>query len=72
MARVISLLGKGGVGKSTLTLAMAQAEARRGKRVLVLSLETVSTIGLLLDTRLGASLPKSNRTCGRCTSVPPP
>ncbi|UFP95712.1 ArsA family ATPase [Gloeobacter morelensis] len=53
MARVISLLGKGGVGKSTLTLAMAQAEARRGKRVLVLSLETVSTIGLLLDTRLG-------------------
>ncbi|AGY59775.1 ArsA family ATPase [Gloeobacter kilaueensis] len=52
MARVLSLLGKGGVGRSTLTLAMARTEARRGRRVLVVSLEPVSAVGLLLDTRL--------------------
>jgi len=53
MARVISLLGKGGTGRSTLTLAMARTEARRGKRVLIVNLEPTSTIGLLLDVPLG-------------------
>jgi len=54
MARVISLLGKGGTGRSTLTLAMAQAEARRGKKVLVISLEPLSAIGHYLDVNLSA------------------
>lgn len=54
MARVISLMGKGGSGRSTLTLAMARAEAQRGKRVLVVSLEALSTIGALLDVSLTA------------------
>ncbi|MBC8121514.1 MAG: ArsA family ATPase [Gemmatimonadaceae bacterium] len=54
MARVISLLGKGGTGRSTLTLAMAQAEARQGKRVLLISLELASTIGSLLEQTLSA------------------
>ncbi len=52
MGRVISLLGKGGVGRSTLALAMARSEARRGKQVLIISLEPVSAIGLMLDVRL--------------------
>jgi anion-transporting ArsA/GET3 family ATPase len=50
--RLIFVTGKGGVGKSTVTAAVASALARRGKRVLAVETDTYSALAELLDVRL--------------------
>lgn len=45
--RFIINTGKGGVGKTTLSIAMAQAFARRGQRALVMQMNVPDTIGPL-------------------------
>lgn len=45
--RFIINTGKGGVGKTTLSIAMAQAFARRGKRALVMQMNVPDKIGPL-------------------------
>jgi anion-transporting ArsA/GET3 family ATPase len=52
-ARLVIVAGKGGVGKTTVTAAMAVAASRLGRRVLVVELEGASGLGPLL----GASSP---------------
>lgn len=44
---VLLVTGKGGVGKSTVTVAMARLAAQRGQRVLLVELESVSRVGPL-------------------------
>ena len=50
--RLIFVTGKGGVGKSTVTAAIASALARRGKRVLAVETDTYSALAELLDVKL--------------------
>jgi anion-transporting ArsA/GET3 family ATPase len=45
---LVIVAGKGGVGKTTVTAAMAIAAARVGRRVLVIELEGASSLGPLL------------------------
>ncbi len=46
--RLLVVIGKGGVGKSTVSAALALAAARRGKRVLVCEINTKERISALL------------------------
>jgi anion-transporting ArsA/GET3 family ATPase len=48
--RFLFVTGKGGVGKSTVTAALALAMARRGKRVLVTACDAKERISLLLGS----------------------
>jgi len=48
--RLVIVAGKGGVGKTTVTAAMAVAAARLGRRVLVVELEGASGLGPLLGS----------------------
>ena len=48
--RLVIVAGKGGVGKTTVTAAMALAAARVGRRVLVVELEGASGLGPLLGS----------------------
>ncbi len=48
--RLVIVAGKGGVGKTTVTGAMAVAAARLGRRVLVVELEGASGLGRLLGS----------------------
>lgn len=50
-ARLILVTGKGGVGKSTVSAAMAIAAARSGRRVLLVELGARPVMGDLLDGR---------------------
>jgi anion-transporting ArsA/GET3 family ATPase len=50
-ARLVIVAGKGGVGKTTVTAAMAIAASRLGRRVLVVELEGASGLGPLLGAR---------------------
>ncbi len=52
MRDTIFFLGKGGVGKTTLSSALALALARRGKRVLVASLDPAHNLGDTLKVKL--------------------
>lgn len=45
-------LGKGGVGKTTMSAAFALAMARSGKRVLIASLDPAHNLGDVLDAKL--------------------
>ena len=45
--RFLLVTGKGGVGKSTVALALAREAARRGRRVLLMQLHTQDRLGLL-------------------------
>jgi arsenite-transporting ATPase len=48
--RLVIVAGKGGVGKTTVTAAMAVAAARLGQKVLVVELEGASGLGPLLGS----------------------
>ena len=48
--RLVIVAGKGGVGKTTVTAAMAVAAARLGRRVLVVEVEGASGLGPLLGS----------------------
>ena len=52
MRNTIFFLGKGGVGKTTLSSAFALALARKGKNVLVASLDPAHNLGDALETTL--------------------
>lgn len=51
---VLLVTGKGGVGKSTVAVALARLAASRGKRVLLVELESVSHAGPLFKRPVGA------------------
>ena len=50
---MVFFLGKGGVGKTTLSSATACALARQGQRVLIASLDPAHNLGDVFETRLG-------------------
>jgi anion-transporting ArsA/GET3 family ATPase len=55
--RLLVVIGKGGVGKSTVSAALALAAARQGKRVLVCEVNTKERVSVLLDARpVGAQI----------------
>lgn len=49
--RLLVVIGKGGVGKSTVSAALALAAARAGKRVLVCEVNTKERVSALLEAR---------------------
>ncbi|MFP8871152.1 MAG: ArsA-related P-loop ATPase, partial [Myxococcota bacterium] len=51
--RVLLHMGKGGVGKTTLSLATAMAAARSGHRVFVLSTDVAHSLGDALGRPVG-------------------
>jgi arsenite-transporting ATPase len=53
--RVLLHTGKGGVGKTTLSLATALAAARFGHRVFVLSTDSAHSLGDAIGDRIGSS-----------------
>jgi arsenite-transporting ATPase len=53
MKRMIFFLGKGGVGKTTLSSATACALARQGRKVLIASLDPAHNLGDVFEARLG-------------------
>ncbi|HEY7976142.1 MAG TPA: ArsA family ATPase, partial [Ktedonobacterales bacterium] len=52
--RLILYLGKGGVGKTTLSAATAARAAQLGKRTLVVSTDLAHSLADALDQRIGA------------------
>jgi anion-transporting ArsA/GET3 family ATPase len=57
MARILTFLGKGGSGRTTLAIAAAKSLAQRGQRVLLLSESVDPTLGLLLATSVSGDTP---------------
>jgi len=55
---VLLVTGKGGVGKSTVTVALARRAASQGKRVLLVELESVSRVGPLFGLKKLGPEPK--------------
>lgn len=53
MALILTFLGKGGTGKTTMAIAAAKSLAARGKRVLLAGQETSPSFGLLLGAPVG-------------------
>jgi anion-transporting ArsA/GET3 family ATPase len=56
MSRLLVVAGKGGVGKTTVTAAMARAAADTGLRVLVVTLDSRPGLAALLGDSSGASI----------------
>jgi arsenite-transporting ATPase len=56
MPKLVICSGKGGVGKTTITAALASARARSGKRVLVVSVDPAHSLGDSLCTDLSDGL----------------
>jgi len=54
MARILTFLGKGGVGRTTLAIATAKRFAQQGQRVLLASQDAGPGLGLLLGMIPGA------------------
>lgn len=54
MSLILTFLGKGGTGRSTVAIATAKRLAAEGKRVLVVGQDPGPGLGLLLDTPLTA------------------
>lgn len=54
MAQILTFLGKGGVGRTTLAIAAAKRLASQGKRVLFATQDPGPAVGLLLGTVLEA------------------
>ncbi|WP_121967879.1 ArsA family ATPase [Leptolyngbya sp. BC1307] len=55
MTLILTFLGKGGTGRSTVAIAAAQKLAGAGKRVLLISQEAGPALSLLLGTDVGPS-----------------
>ncbi len=55
MALILTFLGKGGTGRSTIAIATAKKYAAQGKRVLLLSQDPGPGLGILLGTVLTSS-----------------
>ncbi len=55
MALILTFLGKGGTGRSTIAIATAKKYAAQGKRVLLLSQDPGPGLGILLGTSLTPS-----------------
>jgi arsenite/tail-anchored protein-transporting ATPase len=53
MPKLVICSGKGGVGKTTVTAALASAQARSGKRIFVVSVDPAHSLGDSLCTYLG-------------------
>jgi anion-transporting ArsA/GET3 family ATPase len=53
MAFLLTFLGKGGVGRTTVAIAAAQRLASQGKRVLLVSQDASPALGLMLGTTIG-------------------
>ncbi|OGP84804.1 MAG: hypothetical protein A2Y95_07650 [Deltaproteobacteria bacterium RBG_13_65_10] len=53
LMRLLLVSGKGGVGKTTVSVALALAAAKRGKRVLVVEVSPRETLPRLFDAPLG-------------------
>jgi anion-transporting ArsA/GET3 family ATPase len=54
MARVITFLGKGGIGRTTVAIAAAKQLSQQGSRVLLASSDPSPAFGLLLGTTVGS------------------
>ncbi|MDY6785401.1 MAG: ArsA family ATPase [Cyanobacteriota bacterium] len=54
MARVITFLGKGGVGRTTIAIAAAKQLSQQGSRVLLASSDTSPAFGILLGATVGS------------------
>jgi len=55
MTLILTFLGKGGTGRSTVAIAAAQKLTDQGKRVLLISQEAGPALSLLLGTDIGSS-----------------
>lgn len=53
MALILTFLGKGGTGKTTMAIAAAKSLAAQGKRVLIAAQDASPVFGLLLGTTIG-------------------
>jgi anion-transporting ArsA/GET3 family ATPase len=53
MSLILTFLGKGGSGRSTVAIATAKKLSAQGKKVLLLSEDTTPALGLLLGTSVG-------------------
>ncbi len=53
MAFLLTFLGKGGVGRTTVAIAAAQRLASQGKRVLLVSQDASPALGIMLGTTIG-------------------
>jgi arsenite-transporting ATPase len=53
--RIILYLGKGGVGKTTVSASSATAIARRGQRVLIMSTDVAHSLADALSTELSST-----------------
>lgn len=53
MALILTFLGKGGTGKTTVAIAAARSLAAQGKRVLLASQDTSPSLGLILGQTVG-------------------
>jgi anion-transporting ArsA/GET3 family ATPase len=54
MARILTFLGKGGTGRTTISIAAAKQLAAEGNRVLLASQDTSPAFGLLVGTAVSA------------------
>lgn len=54
MSLILTFLGKGGVGRTTIAIAAAKRLASQGKRVLLTAADSELAAGLLLNTTLGS------------------
>ena len=59
MNKTVFFLGKGGVGKTTLSSAFALSLARMGKKVLIASLDPAHNLGDALDVQLTGEVKKA-------------
>ncbi|HEY9700805.1 MAG TPA: ArsA family ATPase, partial [Allocoleopsis sp.] len=56
MTLILTFLGKGGTGRTTIAIATAKKLANQGKKVLLLSDDTSPSLGLLLGTSLSMEI----------------
>jgi len=60
MALILTFLGKGGTGRTTLAIATARRLARQGWRVLLVTQDTSPVVGMMV----GQALTATNQCCG--------